>query len=292
MSKSLITSLGWEPRFLSGIDDILKNETPNHILIFKPLTFFQETGNKTTISLSKKLHTAGISHDYHEFDNNNHVETWRTAINALAELEPSIEIILDITTMPRYLIWACLHCLDSIKAKFKCIYYPPDSYGKWLSSDTGKPQMVFRHSGVAYPDRPTCLLLFSGFDTSRTQHFVDFFEPKKVILIIQEGDQLDNNARCVENLRGNANIQTAKLNSYSDPITLKNKISELVYNSLDDFNIVATTVGPRPSTIALYILNRETPSIGLVHANAHQYNENYSYGINIPSKFESIINFS
>lgn len=291
-NKILITSLGWEPRFLSGIENTLTGDKPDQLIIFKPLTFFQEISNKNQNTLTKNLVDLGIEHKYHEFNSNDHVETWNIVTRALAAMGPGTEIILDITTMPRYLTWACLHNLDLMKTKFKCVYYPPASYGDWLSTDTGKPQMVFRHSGVAYPDRPTCLVLFSGFDLSRAQNFVDFFEPKKVILITQDGDQLDNNKRCIEQLSGGANIQTYKLNAYSETLLLKNKIVELVKDYLDEFNIVATTVGPRPSTIALYMLNREIPSIGLVYANAHQYNENYSFGIDIPSKFECAIDFN
>ena len=290
-NKILITSLGWEPRFLSGIENTLANEKPDQLIIFKSLTFFQEISNSNQNILTGSLFDLGVEHKYYEFNSNDHVETWNVVIRALAEITPDTEIVLDITTMPRYLTWACLHNLDLKKAKFKCVYYPPASYGDWLSTDTGKPQMVFRHSGVAYPDRPTCLVLFSGFDLSRAQSFVDFFEPKKVILITQDGDQLGNNMRCIEQLSGGANVKSYKLNAYSETLLLKDKIVELVKDHLDEFNIVATTVGPRPSTIALYMLNREIPSIGLVYANAHQYNENYSFGIDLLSKFECFIDF-
>jgi hypothetical protein len=254
MSKILITSMGWEPRFLSGVEDILLTHIPDKVVVFAPSTFFPEIAVANKIALSQKLDALNVQYEYFEFRSDNHVEVWNVALNALGNLNGDGEIVLDITTMPRYLIWACLHSLESAKVKFRCVYYPPESYGEWLSAETGKPQMVFRHSGIAYPDLPTALILFSGFDVSRAQNFVDFFEPKKVLLVTQQGNQLDNGERCISQLSGGAEIDLIKLDAYSDPIHLKDEIRASVSQDIDSFNIVATSVGPRPSIIALYLL--------------------------------------
>lgn len=292
INKILITSMGWEPRFLSGVDDILTTYRADKVLVFNPSTFFNDITAENKIFLSDALNALSIQYEYFDFHSDNHVEVWNVALNALGGLTGDSEIVLDITTMPRYLIWACLHSLESAKVLFRCVYYPPASYGEWLSAETGKPQMVFRHSGIAYPDLPTALILFSGFDVSRAQNFVDFFEPKKVLLVTQQGTQLDNDERCISQLSGGAEIDLIKLNAYSDPLKLKDEIKEAVSRDIESYNVVATSVGPRPSIIALYLLNREESSIGLVHANAHQYNQNYSYGINVAAKYESLIDFS
>lgn len=290
-NKILITSMGWEPRFLSGIEDILLTYIPEKVVVFDPSTFFPEIAVANKLALTQRFGAINVRCEYFKFRSDNHVEVWNVALNALNELNREDEIVLDLTTMPRYLIWACLHSLELAKVKFKCLYYPPESYGDWLSAETGKPQMVFRHSGIAYPDLPTALILFSGFDVSRAQNFVDFFEPKKVFLVTQQGDQLNNSERCISQLSGGAEVDLIKLDAYSDPVKLKEEIRESVYKDIGSFNIVATSVGPRPSIIALYLLNREESSIGLVHANAHQYNQNYSYGINVAAKYEALIDF-
>ncbi|WP_449117242.1 hypothetical protein [Pseudomonas viridiflava] len=290
-NKILITSMGWEPRFLSGVEDILLTYIPDKVLVFDPSTFFPEIAVANKIELTQKFGALNVQYEYFKFRSDNHVEVWNVALKALGDLNRDDEIVLDLTTMPRYLIWACLHGLELARVKFKCLYYPPESYGEWLSAETGKPQMVFRHSGIAYPDLPTALILFSGFDVSRAQNFVDFFEPKKVFLVTQQGNQLNNSERCISQLGGGAEVSLIKLDAYSDPVRLKDEVRGFVSKDIDSFNIVATSVGPRPSIIALYLLNREESSIGLVHANAHQYNQNYSYGINVSNKYESLIDF-
>lgn len=290
--KILITSLGWEERFILSSDEIISKESPDVILLFKPINFFKELCEKHEKSLNFSALSSGATVVTKDINTSQHVDMWLSTIMALETISETDEVILDLTTMPRYLIWACLHGLETRKKKFTCIYYPPNSYGEWLSADTGKPQMVFRHSGVAFPDRPTCLLLFSGFDLSRAQHFVDFFEPKETILLIQGGDQLNNQSRCISELRGCASIASHKIDSYSDPYALSSQLIEILSSRHEEYNVVATTVGPRPSSVALYLTNRQQPMMGLVHANAHQYNPDYSSGINLSGKYQSTIDFT
>ncbi len=294
MTKKLfITSLGWEPRFFDGVKDIFDNTiSPSDIVLFHPSLFFREETEAILTNLKKHPTIAKANLNVFDLNTHDHVSTWHIAEKALSGIPKDSEVVLDITTMPRHLIWACLHFLEFSQVKVRCIYYPPQIYGEWLSSDSGKPKMVFRHSGIAYPDRPTCLLLFSGFDLDKAQQFVDFFEPQKIILAIQEGEQLDNEKRCIKTLRGRNDISSVKLNAYSDITILSNQLVKLVSEDVESFNIVATTIGPRCSTLALYELNRKIPSIGLVYINSHQYNKNYSDGIDFSSKLDSFIDFT
>jgi hypothetical protein len=291
--KLLITSLGWEPRFLDGIEDILENIiSPSDMVIFHPSSFFRKETEATLASLKRNSFISGINLNIFDLNTTDHVNTWHTTEEALSNISTDTEVVLDITTMPRHLIWACLHFLEYAHIKVRCIYYPPKSYGEWLSSDSGKPKMAFRHSGIAYPDRPTCLLLFSGFETERAQQLIDFFEPQKIILAIQQGKQLKNEERCVTKLSGWNEVITTYVNAYSDIAVLSERLIDLIRSDIEQFNIVATTIGPRCSTLALYELNRKIPAIGLVYVNSHQYNINYSTGIDYSLRFDHSIDFT
>lgn len=293
MNKFLISSIGWEPRFIAGIENLLKTGAPTtQIILFHPKSIYREKTEKIFIDL--KILISGLNIQLFEFDLNcnDHVDTWNEAEKALSKVDVGGEVTLDITTMPRHLIWATLHFLEHLKIRVNCVYYPPKSYGDWLSSETDKPKMVYRHSGIAYPDRQTCLLMFSGFDTLRVQQYVDFFEPQKIILLVQEGSQFENDKRCISVLRSRSDILVKCLNSYSEVSIIKDQLVDLVIKDIKNFNIIATTVGPRCSALALYALNKIIPSIGLVYASSQQYNENYSTGIEISQKFESVLDFS
>jgi hypothetical protein len=293
MSKTiLITSVGWEPRFQLGLKRTLEN-TPNisEILYLHPIAFRSRTESILT-DTKKSLSVFSCIHTCIDIDPGNHVTSWRAIQKALSHVQPEDKVILDMTTMPRQIIWACLHFLDHAKVEVKSIYYRPKTYGKWLSGDNGKPKLLFRHSGIAYPDRPTCLLLFTGFDLERTNQIVEAFEPAKVILIAPSGDQLNNTERCVNSITGRAEILISSLDAYSDITKLRNDLISLISNDTTNFNVIATTMGPRCSAAALYLLNKSMPEVGLSYASSHLYNESYSSGIDYNSKFESTIDFS
>jgi hypothetical protein len=293
MNKTvLIASIGWEPRFLLSLEDILANDASiSEAIFFHPNAFIARTSEPLK-KARELINQKSVDFTIAEIELTDHVLTWRSVEQTLKSVPINSKVILDITTMPRHLIWVCLHFLELSKAKVQCIYYRPQAYGDWLSGDNGKPKLLFRHSGIAYPDRQTCLLLFSGFDVERTNQIVDAFEPAKTILILQDGDQLDNNSRCVKSIAGRSEITTTTLNAFSDISTLKNQLEQLVIADIPNFNVVATTVGPRSSAIALYALNRAIPDIGLSYANSHLYNDNYSTGIDISKKFDAIIDFT
>lgn len=293
MSKTiLITSVGWEPRFQLGIKNTLDNN-PNisEVIYLHPIAFRSRTETIFKATKSSLTNFSGI-HTNIDIDPSNHVTSWRTIQETFSCIQPESKIILDMTTMPRQIIWACLHFLEHAKVEVKCIYYRPETYGKWLSGDNGKPKLLFRHSGIAYPDRSTCLLLFTGFDLERTNQIVEAFEPAKVILIAPSGDQLDNAERCISSITGRAETVVSSLDAYSEIKILRDNLIELISDDTEHFNVIATTMGPRCSAVALYALNRSMPEVGLSYASSHLYNESYSSGIDYNSTFESTIDFS
>lgn len=293
MSKNtLITSVGWEPRFQLGLKNTLeKNPEITNIIYLHPIAFRSRTDVILRETI-ENLSDFSCTHTTIDIDPGDHVTSWRSIQHTLTSIQLERKIILDMTTMPRQIIWACLHFLEHIRAVVTCIYYRPETYGKWLSGDNGKPKLLFRHSGIAYPDRQTCLLLFTGFDLERTNQIVEAFEPAKVILIAPSGDQLNNTERCVSSIAGRAEMISSSLDAYSDILELRNNLIDLISDDTSKFNVIATTMGPRCSSVALYLLNKSMPEIGLSYASSHLYNEGYSVGIDIDSKFESIVDFS
>lgn len=289
--KILISSIGWEPRFQLGIQDIIKRDSLiTDAILFHPSLYKLRTDATLNI-VEKILHSSNICEKVIEIDTGNHVSSWSETEQAFSNLKTDDHVILDITTMPRHQIWASLHFLDLAKVRVQCVYYRPEKYGDWLSGDNGKSKLIFRHSGVAYPDRATCLLIFSGFDLIKVNQIIDNFEPAKIILVSQAGEQLNNLERCVKNITSRSEVICCTLDAYSDIDSLRNELEMLVKNDVEKYNVIATTVGPRCSAIALYALNKSMPDIGLFYTNSFSYNESYSYGIDLNSRFDSNINF-
>lgn len=293
MSKIiLITSVGWEPRFKLGLKNTLESNPDISEIIYLHPTAFRFRTDSILVETKLSLKKFPCTHTLIDIDPGNHVSSWRTIQNTLSTIQPKNKIILDMTTMPRQIIWACLHFLEHAKVNVQCIYYRPKTYGKWLSGDNGKPKLLFRHSGIAYPDRQTCLLLFTGFDIERTNQIVEAFEPAKVILIAPSGDQLNNTERCVSSVVSRAEMLSTSLDAYSEITELRDNLVKLIANDTHEYNVIATTMGPRSSAVALYLLNKSMPEVGLSYASSHLYNEDYSTGIDYNTKFESTVNFS
>ncbi len=291
-NKYLISSLGWEPRFIAGFEDILaQDEDISHVILLHPTAFIE----RTTSILEKCKSLDVVKHKkltIIDIDPIDHVSSWRTIEKAILGLGKSPNIVLDLTTMPRHFIWSCLHFLEHIKSDVLFKYYRPLKYGSWLSGDNGRPKLVFRHSGVAYPDRQTSLLLFSGFDLERANQIVEAIEPAKIVLITQTGEQLENIERRVTKLTGRAEMIIASIDAYAEITQTANEMDLLIKNDLSSYNVIATTVGPRPSSIPLYILNRLHPEIGLLYSQSHLYNENYSAGIELSAPYKERLNFN
>jgi len=293
MSKIiLITSVGWEPRFQLGLQHTLESNPGIAEIIYLHPTAFRFRTDPVLAETKLSLKNYPCIQTLIDIDPGDHVSSWRTIQNSLSLIQPGYKIILDMTTMPRQIIWACLHFLEHARVEVKCIYYRPKAYGKWLSGDNGKPKLLFRHSGIAYPDRQTCLLLFTGFDVERTTQIVEAFEPAKVILIAPSGNQLNNTERCVSSLISRAEMVNASLDAYSEITVLRDNLVDLIDNDTEKYNVIATTMGPRSSAVALYLLNKSLPEIGLSYASSHLYNEDYSTGIDYTTMFESTVDFS
>jgi hypothetical protein len=288
----LITSIGWEPRYILGLENTVQNLKLNitQAIVFHPV-LFQSTTNqalqKTETILSKK----NIYASYIDINLPDHVIAWKTVESALKDAPRNGKFILDITTMSRHLIWLCLHFLENLNSYVKCIYYRPESYGNWLSGDNGKSKLLFRHSGVAYPDRKTCLVLFSGFDADRTNQIIDTFEPAKIILIVQSGDRFDNQTRCITTLTGRSENNIELLDAYTDIETVTQALYKKTKSEIETYNVVAATVGPRISSIALYKLNKLLPQVGLSYTDSSVYNNQYSIGIDISSPYYADLSF-
>ena len=69
-----------------------------------------------------------------------------------------------------------------------------------------------------------------------------------------------------------------ELDSYNGDHGFINILS-LVTPLLKDHNVVMSSLGPKPSAIALYQIHQRFPMIGLAYAPSREFNPEYSAGI-------------
>jgi hypothetical protein len=122
----------------------------------------------------------------------------------------------------------------------------------------------------------------TGFDTDRANQLIQFFEPTLVSVGLQTGLQFDNPAKNIERSRATLGrgpyTEFFEVDAYSVDRGYS-AIAEAVARRSPEFNVVAASLGPKPSAIAMHQVNRRFPELALAYAPSRQLNVQYSTGI-------------
>ena len=276
--------MSWEERYRLGTSFILDKYKIEEVLPFQIKEFEVRTFPQIDFLVSNKyIESKNL---INSISMNEDIESWLFMEEKFKTLElEGKEILLDITTMPRFLIWNTLHFLLKYKARVSYIYFCPDSYADktWLSCDPLTPRLTLKHSGIFLPDNKTMLIIQTGFDIERISQLINMFEPAEVFLASQTGEQFDNISRNHDKITKELsfpNITNFEINAFSNDHGYED-IERKILKYKDEFNIILCSLGPKPNALAMFKINLIYPEVGLVYTPAKEYNENYSLGINL-----------
>lgn len=285
--NTLIVVLGWEERFLSGFKlDILNNKFGICFIIIYEDYFMKNEFSiimqmnldiVKDICINNSITLNCINFTYSKpsemYFNSRVEESFKNLTNC--------NILIDISTIPREMIWSLLTFLKEQNVNIKLIYHKPVSYDKnWLCRDFEKPILQLGHSGISKFGAKTALIIITGFDFERTKQLINHFEPDIVYLCIQEGDQFENTKRNVENHKLFSNqdqIIFIEIDSYN--IDLGSTIIISIIENLEEYNIIISSQGPKLSSIIAYNAFLKYPNIGLTYVPSKEININYSKGL-------------
>ena len=278
----VVTVASWEPRFSEGIKRTLAECSFRRLLAY----FIGEYGGRTEETRRTLRQVAGeqtgVVFEEREVSFCAPVAAWRMLERDLGP-GAGIErrVLVDLTTMPRDMIWSALFWLQAASAKVQYIYYRPETYAEdWLARDPNDPRLVFKLAGTLEVGRPTALVAVTGFDENRCRQAIEFYEPARALLAAQGGRQYDNNVRNVGPgfAAGGIPIEHAEVDAFSDDHgygALRGHVEKLTR----EHNVVLCSFGPKPSAIALYRLQREFPRSALAYIGCKEYNPKYSAGL-------------
>jgi len=280
--NTLIAVLGWEDRFYEGIKSDLENYSFQRLILLR----YQECDDFTVKSrelIENICAKNEIDLKYLEVSDLDTVEKWKVFDDYFSnEDNVGKNVLLDISTMPRDTIWSLLYFLNSLNISIDYIYHTPKSYNSdWLSKEPGKPRLLFKHSGISRLGVQTALIILTGFETERTKQLVHFFEPKLTYLGVQKGNQFNNEIRNAENhesIKGYTETKEFELDAYAGDngfSSIKDQIDELK----DSYNVIVASLGPKPTSIAMYKAFLDNPEIALAYVPAKEFNKEYSKGI-------------
>ena len=215
----------------------------------------------------------------------NPIENSQSLKLCINELESDAVVHIDITTMPRDIIWTLLFFLNQRSNQVLIRYYQPKSYhDTWLSKEPYSPRLLLKHSGIIELGKPQCVVIITGFDGERTRQIVSKFEPQKVVLCVQKGEQYDNTHRNEVSLHesicksvGVNDIYSVEMDCYGEDFG--EAVICNVLSSLTDHNVILASFGPNPSAIGVYKAYQHHTEVALCYVPCKEYNKDYCQGI-------------
>lgn len=280
---SIVAVAGWEERFALGIEKDMADFQPSEIVVVAFEEYLPMTA-KNRATVKRLAEAGGIKYREVEVPRRDPAKVWKTLQHSFTDPQwGGREVTVDITTMPREVIWWTFGALASAGAKVSYVYYQPHIYAsEWVTRDTERPRLVYQSSGVSELGRETCLVLVSGFDADRVAQIIQFFEPSYILIGLQIGDQFDNRIKNTEKhkmaLSTSHQTKFFDLDAYSNDHGLA-AIEAATATERDKYNIVAASLGPKLSAVALFHLHRKYTNLALAYAPSRQFNEGYSSGI-------------
>lgn len=277
----ILTCTGWEERFFGSINSFCKEGMFDKLINFNVTEFSEEiTPNlhklRTLIDsqslIEKEISLADDS------------ATWLLIEDLFHSLKiEEKSILIDITTMPRFLIWFLMHFSSTLSNKLTVNYFKPESYEicDWLTSDAAAPRLVFKHSGIHLPDQQTVLVIQSGFDIERVNQLIYSYEPAKVFIGAQIGEQFNNASKSLKNHKERLKYQEIEyfeINAYDQDYGYS-EIEQLITQYKESYNIILASFGPKPVAVTMFKLSQVHEEVGLSYVLVNSYNKTYSHGI-------------
>ena len=278
----LVTFASWEDRFRVGFDRDLEKVEAKKALVFHFGSYKDRTRiNRQAISevcRKKRIEFIPVG-----LEIDKPADNWRTVLKAFETAVGECDgILIDISTMPREIIWYVFWMVEQNSRAARYVYHSPEKYGTdWLSRDPRAPRFVYKLSGVALPSAKTALIVTVGYDPKRVWRLLNWCEPVRSMVGVQSGSYFPGNDEAMaeyEILKKEANCEIFELDAFSTDHGLT-KLKEKVGKLGSSYNIIMGSLGPKLTAIPLYRLQRQRDNIGLVYPPSNQFNENYSTGI-------------
>ncbi len=274
MSKLLITVGSWEERFKLGYERIIEEHEISDVLLFSFKEY--EEWNKDNLEHTRQI--KAYNHIVLSFDNPR--DSWFKVVEAIAKYD-SEDIVLDITTSPRNVIWTVLNLIEDQAESLKCIYNKPEEYGEWLSRNPRKPRIVYKLGGELQLGWPTKLLILPGYDAERVKQLIETFEPKETILGCHNGDDLGNQELRVTKEKIKVyepDVRDFEFDAYGEDFGYE-KIMGETESLFKESNVIMASLGPKVTSIPLYMIHKKFLNSSLVYTPSNEFNQEYSKGI-------------
>lgn len=278
--NNYIVFASWEDRFIEGVKNDIESIKHIYCFYFDDSKFYSRTKEKIeeieAIAKEKNVVFTKISLKFDKY-----IYSWKEVKNTFEEMHSDIEYIkLNITTMPRNMIFCMLHFLQDKGLKYDVIYYPAEEHSESPTTNPLKPHIVLQHGGIMYPDKKTVLIVFAGYDRKRVEQLNNYFEPYEIYLVHVKQNLTDT----PDNYEDDFDIQNIKTFIIDDPSheNTFSKLNEILTEDiLEKYNVLLCSLGAKIESIGIYKFNKLHPETALLYAPSKDYADDYSKGIDL-----------
>jgi len=282
MSSHLITVASWEDRFRLGFERIVADGSVKKVLVYY-VKEYEDWSAENITSILKTAAENGIDVERKAISFEEPLQTWRTiGSSALSHLSDAPDVLVDYTTAPRSILWNIMFFLSHRQITANYVYHKPGTYCKdWLSRDPSRPRLVYKLSGITLLGKPTLLVIVAGYDEERVDHIIAHFEAKRVLIYVQAGNEFwneENISHYKDKYGSRSEIELREIDIFGTGHGYESLSQDLKEFS-ESHNVILTSLGPKPSALALFRLVQEDPTVGLCYVPANEFNRDYSKGI-------------
>lgn len=280
---ALITMASWEDRFRLGAVAHIDERRPLRVIMFHFGEPYASWTADNRAAVRRQCEQADVTLDEVRLAVDEPAVNWtKVAESVQRGIQSQSAVEVDLTTMPRELIWWVFRQCEFQGGTVEYIYHRPGTYGEWLSRDPQRPRLVYRMSGIASLARKTALVMLAGYDVERCQQLINFFEPSLALIGLQKDSVDPKNPeqmqRHKDRFKDSGNVSFFETDAYAGDRGRSN-IDNAINNMRASHNVVLSSLGPKLSAVALYQMQRDDPSLALAYAPSKEFSRDYSTGI-------------
>ncbi|MCO8242962.1 hypothetical protein [Haladaptatus sp. AB643] len=196
----------------------------------------------------------------------------------------SLDITIDVTSFNRESLLVSLNILYSLvnDVNTRILYVSPAKYGDWLSKGHRFVRNIIGFGGIQSSNKPTLLILLTGFETDRAKNVIEEIEPAETLVGFgdnpTERSFLEKNKQEQEKLL--ARQDTVSFQFSADSIEKsQSQIEKLLKKHNQAYNVVICPMSTKLSTLGVWKAARKYPEAQVVYSLPIEYNiKDYSSG--------------
>lgn len=282
MAKILVLVASWDSRFLAGARTTIEAGGLTAVHCISSLRYSSHTqGDRDQLDQICEGHGVEILHAKIDFDDQVETLSGISGWLELSGISAQDDVIFDISTCPRNVLWLMLSCLKAKISDCSIRYFPAMSYDSWFTNDEGDPRLIFNNSGVMYPDLPTCLVMMCGPEIGRAEKMFYRFEPRRAI-IIRDIHAPDYGVVANISQPMGAAIQEVIIDNKDISDSNVQRVVDLIAPLSAEFNVVCSSFGPKLGAVILYKAAQKLDEMALSYLPSGIHNMVPSSGMQPP----------